>query len=117
MPSLCIIRTSLGAVWLYQGLWCKLLDHAPAHRKIAEAVPLRGVVTVLRCIGVAECAIAAWILSGWQAWGCAATQTAFLASMNAAGILWARRFIADVPGMILQNITFLLLAWVAASYA
>jgi len=116
MPSLWVMRIALSAVWFYQGLWCKLLDGAPAHRKIANAVPLRGAETILRCIGIVECAIALWILSGRRAPVCAAAQTVLLVSMNVAGILWARRLIGDVAGMVLQNITFLLLAWVAAGY-
>ena len=41
-------------------------------------------------------------------------QTLLLVSMNAAGLLWARRLISEPAGMLLQNFVFLMLAWVAA---
>jgi AbrB family looped-hinge helix DNA binding protein len=32
-------RLAVALVWLYQGLWCKVLGRCPGHRAIVEAVP------------------------------------------------------------------------------
>jgi hypothetical protein len=37
-----IPRLAVALVWLYQGLWCKLLGGCPGHRAIVDAVPWLG---------------------------------------------------------------------------
>jgi hypothetical protein len=109
-----IPRLSLAMVWMYQGLWLKVLASDPHQRAILEAVPHftpAAARLALVLIGAAECALAFWILSGRYPRAAAITQTVLLASMNACGILWARREIPDVPGMLLLNFAFLALAW------
>ncbi len=46
---------------------------------------------------------------------CAIAQTALLVALNANGLLWARHIIHDPGGMVVKNVSFLLLAWVAAA--
>ena len=117
MSSLLVPRLAIALVWTYQGLWCKLLGGTPRHREILETSPLlspgqaRG---ALLALGTLECFLAGWVLSGRWAFEAAIAQTVVLFAMNAGGVLWARRLISDPPGMVLQNIIFLLLAWVAA---
>jgi hypothetical protein len=108
------IRIPLAAVWLYQALWCKLLAHAPHQGSIVAGVPGLNPSFVLPAIGAAECVLAAWVLSGQRARAAAMTQTALLTAMNVCGIVWAGRMMADPAGMVLQNLAFLTLAWVAA---
>lgn len=38
MPSLLLLRIAIALVWLYQGLWCKLLSRAALHQKIVRTV-------------------------------------------------------------------------------
>ncbi len=114
MPSLLLPRVAIALVWLYQGLWCKLLDRAPQHRKIVGAVPFLDssqARQALFVLGSLECVLAVWVLSGFRAHEAALVQTLLLASMNIAGIFWARSLIADPVGMLLQNFVFLLLVW------
>lgn len=116
-PGPLLIRTSIALVWLYQGLWCKLLNGSPRHQAVAGAVPFIGPAaarSVLIVLGVAECCIAAWVLSGKQMRYAAIAQTALLIAMNAAGLIWASRFIPDPGSMIVQNFAFLVLIWIAA---
>lgn len=118
MPPLLLIRGAVAAVWLYEGLWCKLLGGAPSQVGVVEAVPLFGPrwsALVLRSIGLFECALAVWVLSGWQPYLAAALQTALLVGMNTCGLLWARRVIHDPVGMVVKNAPFIVLAWVAAA--
>ncbi len=117
MPSLLLPRVAIALVWLYQGLWCKLLNCAPHHQKIVATVPFLNsshARQALVAIGSLECVLAAWVLAGFRAHEAALMQTLLLGFMNTAGLLWARRLILDPVGMLLQNAVFLLLAWVAA---
>jgi hypothetical protein len=112
-----LIRTAVAAVWLYQGLWCKLLGGAGRHGEIVGSLPLLGAAaahSLLLAIGAAECALAVWTLAGIRPREAAAAQTLMLAAMNGGGLLWGGRLIADPVAMLLQNFAFLLLAWVAA---
>jgi hypothetical protein len=117
MLSLLLPRAAIALVWLYQGLWCKLLSHEPRHRNIIGTVPfLDGAQArqALAVLGGLECVLALWVLSGFRAHEAALIQTLLLVSMNVAGVSWARNLIPDPMGMLLQNFAFLVLAWVAA---
>lgn len=112
-----LVRASIALVWLYQGLWCKLLGRAPSHRAVISAVPLVGPSAghaALIAIGLVECGIAAWVISGRRLRQAAMVQTGLLVAMNVGGLIWARRIIPDPVGMVLQNAAFLMLIWVAA---
>ena len=112
-------RLALAAVWLYQGLLCKLLLARPAHAAVLEEVPGLGAHAslALPIIGVIETALAAWILSARRPLLAAAAQTLLLVAMNAGGLLFAADAIHDLAGMLLQNLAFLLLAWIVALHA
>jgi hypothetical protein len=104
-------------VWLYQGLWCKVLGWSPHQKGLVADVPFIGPVaarTVLIVLGLIECSIAAWVLSGKRMRDAAFAQTALLIAMNAGGIIWAWRLIPDVGNMLVQNFAFLVLIWIAA---
>jgi hypothetical protein len=113
-----LVRVAVAAVWLYEGLWCKLLGGDPNQRVIVESVPKFGPrigVLFLYTLGVVEVAMAAWVMSG--AWPLASViaQTALLATLNINGLIWARGNIHDPAGMIVKNFAFIVLAWVSAS--
>jgi len=115
-----LMRIAVALVWLYEGLSCKLLGSMPHQLDVVASVPVmssRTAAMLLRAIGVAECALAIWVLSGWQPWTAAIAQTVLLVGMNAGGLLWARRLIHDPAGMVLKNFAFLVLAWVVAARA
>ena len=57
-----------------------------------------------------------WALSDFSPLVCALVQTALLISLNACGLLWARRIIHDPAGMVVKNFAFLVLVWVSASH-
>ncbi len=117
MNGLGLIRLSIAMVWVYQGLWCKVLGRARRQGAMAGAVP--GISAgqaraALRGLGAVECGMAVWVLSGWHAREAALAQTGLLAAMNAGGLWWAARLIPDPVGMVLQNLVLVVLAWVAA---
>jgi uncharacterized membrane protein YkgB len=120
MPPLILIRAAIAAVWLYEGLWCKFFGREAEQAAIVAAHPLfgtRNAGLVLKGIGLVEIALAIWVLTGWQPWLCALTQTALLVGMNANGLLFARRLIHDPAGMVVKNFALVVLMWVAAGHA
>ena len=115
-PPLWLIRVAVSAVWLYEGLWCKLLGREPRQQQVIGAVPFLGAGAgpSLKALGFLETALAGWALSGLAPIACATIQTLLLIALNTGGILWARRLIHDPAGMVIKNSAFLVLAWVSA---
>lgn len=118
LPPSWLIRAAVAAVWLYEGLWCKLLGRERRQFQVVEAVPTYGPrfgAPFLRALGAVETGMAAWALSGIAPVPCAVAQTVLLVLLNANGLLWARHIIHDPGGMVVKNFAFLVLAWVSAS--
>jgi hypothetical protein len=118
LPPLLLVRSAVAAVWLYEGLWCKLLGREERQVQVVEAVPRLGPLvgkTFLKLLGVVETALAVWVMWGAAPGLCAVAQTILLVTLNANGILWARRIIHDPAGMVVKNASFLVLAWVGAA--
>ena len=108
------LRGAIAAVWLYEGLWCKILAGAPHQEAIASSISRLCSLSpklALAGVGIFECLLAAWVLSARKPRAAAAVQTVLLTGMNTAGLLWARRFIPDPAGMVVQNFAFLTLVW------
>ena len=115
-PSNKLIRLAIALVWLYQGFWCKVLGGVPRHEAVIAAVPFIGSAagrSALIALGLLECGIGLWVLSGRWMRQAAIVQTVLLAAMNTGGLIWATHLIPDPAGMVLQNFTFLLLIWIA----
>ena len=115
MPTLA--RAAIALVWLYHGLWCKVLGRCPEQAAIVAAVPgLEAGLAVwaVRALGLGETALAAWVLSGRAPRLAALVQTVLLVLMNGGGLVWGRAHIADPGAMIVQNLAFLALVWLVA---
>jgi len=118
LPPLLLLKSSVAAVWLYEGLWCKLLGRESRQVDVVSAVPRLGPLfgaTFLKLLGAVEVALALWVLSGAYSGACAVVQAALLVTLNANGLVWARHIIHDPGGMVVKNAAFLLLAWVVAA--
>ena len=110
-------RAAVALVWLYEGLWCKLAHGRPNHFYIAESMPgFTNLIAwvVLGYIGAIESVYAGWVLLGRMPRLAAVAQSALLIAMNTAGLLYARQHIPDLGGMIVHNLAFLALIWLAA---
>jgi len=73
----------IAAVWIANGLFCKVLDLVPRHQEIVARILGEGYareLTVL--IGCLEIAMAIWILSGIRARWCATVQLVVIVTMN-----------------------------------
>lgn len=120
MPPLTLLQWAVAAVWIYEGLWCKVLGRSPHEFAVIAAAPMMGPQRgplFLRALGVVECGLAAWVLSGWRPYDAALAQTVLLVALNTGGLSWSRHLIPDPAGMVIKNFAFLVLAWVAAAQA
>jgi len=117
MPPAWLIRVAVAAVWVYEGLWCKLLRGQPRELEVVRAVPGYGPrfgTPFLMTLGAIEVGLGVWVLTGFRPVLCAVAQTVLLVALNAGGLLWSRQLIHDPAGMVVKNFSFLVLAWVAA---
>lgn len=117
-PPLAVIRASVAAVWLYEGLWCKILGRVQSQVEVVTAVPRLGLrfgATFLKLLGAVEIALAAWVMVGIAPGTCAITQTALLVVLNANGLIWARSIIHEPVGMVVKNTAFLVLVCVCGA--
>jgi small neutral amino acid transporter SnatA (MarC family) len=88
----------ISAVWLVNGLFCKVLNLVPRHGKIVARIIGDSHAEVLtRVIGFSEIAMAVWILSGIRSRLNAFTQVIVIATMNSLEfvlapdlLLWGR---------------------------
>lgn len=116
VPQL-LMRGAVAGVWIYEGLWCKLLGREQHQVQVVEAVPFFGPrfgPMFLKALGVVEVGIGVWALSGVAPVLCALAQTLLLVTLNANGLLWARHIIHDPGGMVVKNFALLVLAWASA---
>lgn len=77
------ITYSIAAVWIVNGLCCKILNLVPRHEEIVAEIlgnDHSRMLTIL--IGVSELLMAVWVLSGYKRRLNALTQIAIVASMN-----------------------------------
>lgn len=123
-PLLPLARLAIALVWLYNGLWCKLLLRCPDHAEIvagaaadlALSTTLRLPATpVLWALGAAETALAVWVLTGRGARAAAWVQTLLLVGMNAAGLLFRPEAIPRPGALLVHNFVLLVLVWAVAS--
>lgn len=120
LPPWWLIHVAVAAVWLYEGLCCKLLGGDPNQARVVGAVPQLGPRfggPFLKILGIVEVVLALWVLSRLAPIICALAQTVLLVSLNTGGLLFARELIHDPPGMLVKNFAFLILVWVSASSA
>ena len=73
----------IAAVWLINGLFCKVLNFVPRHQQIvAEILGTQHARLFTIVIGMAEIMMAVWIVSGIRSRFCAVIQIAIVAIMN-----------------------------------
>ena len=120
MPPAWLIRVAVAGVWIYEGLWCKILGRGKDELRIVEAVPRYGERfggAFLGALGWVELLFGLWVLGGWAPGASALAQTVLLVAINASGLLWSRHLIHDPAGMVFKNFAFLVLSWVNAGLA
>lgn len=107
----------IAGVWLFHGLFNKLLHGEPRHLAIVRSVPLftnSSAAMALAVIGIVEIGVAIWVLSGRRPYACAMAQAALLLPMNVVELIYARPLLLWPAGLIPLNVAFLSLAWFVA---
>ena len=78
-----ILTFCMAAVWIANGLFCKLLNLVPRHELIVARILAAGYAGILtKVIGVAEILMAIWIVSGIKSRLNAVTQIVVVGAMN-----------------------------------
>lgn len=111
--ELLLVRLTLAAVWLYNGLYLKLWLVDPEHLQVVQALGDLGPLSpagFLALIGAGETLLGLGILSGWQYRFTSLFQFSLIVLMNAIGILSGG---VDKPlALIITNLPLLVLIWV-----
>jgi uncharacterized membrane protein YphA (DoxX/SURF4 family) len=104
------IRVAVAAVWIYEGLWLKVLRPAPHELALVESLPFRALSPsqILLGIGVGETLLGLGVLSGWHARLLAWFQGVLLVLMNGIGIALGGGAVADPVGLVIHNLPLLL---------
>jgi uncharacterized membrane protein YphA (DoxX/SURF4 family) len=103
-----ILRLLIGSVWIFHGLYSKILDGIPRHRSIVGRILGQGIArpaTIV--IGMLEVLLGIWVFSGRKRRACALVQTVAIAAMNTLEILLARDLLISATGMVALNLAFL----------
>jgi uncharacterized membrane protein YphA (DoxX/SURF4 family) len=78
-----ILTYCIAAIWIINGLFCKVLHLVPRHEQIVAAILGNQYSTILTIlIGLSEITMAVWILSGYKTKLNAITQMLVIATMN-----------------------------------
>lgn len=103
---------AIGSVWVFHGLYSKLLNGIPRHRLIVGRVLGNKIAgTATKLIGVFEVLLGFWVFSGWERPSCAVVQTLALVGMNTLEIFLAGDLLISAIGMVALNLGFLSLIW------
>jgi hypothetical protein len=102
----------IGSVWVFHGLYSKILDGIPRHKLIVSRIlgdDIGGPATLV--IGSMEILLGLWAFSGWQRRACAAVQTLAILSMNSLEIYLANDLLISAIGMLVLNAAFITVIW------
>lgn len=114
-PLIAALQLATAAVWLLFGMWFKVLGMVPRHRLIGAAILGEAVATpVIILVGIAEIAIALWIVSGIYPRFCAIVQSIAIVTMNALELSIARELLLAPALMVVANTIFLVVVWYCA---
>jgi hypothetical protein len=101
-----------GGVWIFHGLFSKILNGVPRHRLIVcRILGERVGPAATKLIGLLESVLGLWIFSGYARVECAAVQSAAIVGMNVLEIWLARELLISAFGMLALNAGFLTLVW------
>lgn len=111
-----VAGAAIGSVWVFHGLYSKLLNGVPRHRKIVARVVGEELATpVTKLVRVGDVFLGLWTWSGCARRACATTQTAALVSMNTLEIRRANDLLVSAPGRLILNALLLSRTWRWAS--
>ncbi len=107
-----LVAIFIGGVWIFHGLYSKILDGIPRHKLIVGRIlgeSFADVATVM--IGVMEILLGCWVILGKHRKINASIQTLGLVSMNTLEIIIAKDLLISAAGMVALNLCFIALIW------
>jgi hypothetical protein len=113
LPALrTLSQVLIGGIWIYHGLYSKLLNGIPRHQQIVARVLGQNFARpATRLIGVLELILGIWAITGIESFACAIVQTAAILGMNTLEIIFAGDLLISAIGMVALNLGFLALVW------
>jgi predicted DCC family thiol-disulfide oxidoreductase YuxK len=109
------LRYGVSTVWLFHGLYSKLLNGIPRHQLIvARILGQDHAWLATKAIGLGEIMMAVWMASGITPRRCAAVQTLLLLGMNALELTLARDLLFAPFWMVAANLLLVTAAWIVA---
>lgn len=113
-----LAQIGIGSVWVFHGLYSKVLNGIPRHRLIVgKILGTEKAMIATKTIGLLESLLGVWAIAGWHPVWCASVQTAALVAMNSLEIVLARELLISAIGMVALNLLFLALVWWWATFA
>ncbi len=110
------LRILIGSVWIFHGLYSKLLDGIPRHRLIVARILGDDLAVIAtKAVGVCEILLGLWAFSHRWPRSCAVVQTLAIVAMNTLEIARAPDLLISAPGMVALNAGFLALGWYSAT--
>jgi hypothetical protein len=107
-----LLAALIGGVWVFHGLWSKVLGQIPRHQMIVGKILGNAwAAPTTLAIGLCEIAMGIWVFTGLFRRTCATIQTIALVAMNTLEILIARDLLISAPGMVALNLAFLAFVW------
>ena len=111
-----LLGAAIASVWIFHGLYSKVLRGIPRHQQIVARVlgdGLAGTATI--AVGLLEVLLGVWILTGRKRPVCALVQTLAIVGMNTLEIVLANDLLISATGMVALNFVFLGFVWLWAS--
>lgn len=102
----------IAGVWIFHGLYSKILMGIPRHQMIVERIlgeKMGNVLTIV--IGVLEILLGLWVLSCFRKKTCATLQTTILVVMNTLEIRLAKDLLYSPWGMVALNLALIAAIW------
>ena len=105
----------IGFVWVFHGLYSKILNGIPRHRLIVgKVLGAKHAGFAVWFVGALEVLLGIWVFTDWHPIECAAVQTGAIIAMNTLEIILARELLISALGMVILNAGFLALVWLWA---
>ena len=102
------LRLVVSLVWLYQGLWLKVITRDAHHLSIVASVGLPKPEIAMLMIGLGETMIGAAVLSGLFHRLVSGFQIILLLAMNLTGILFGGGNVTNPAGLLIGNLPLIM---------
>jgi len=109
-----VARSALGLIWLYLGLFPKLLWRVPEEIRVVERTGLYVVSPpwTIAAVGMLEVVCGLWLLTGWRERAAVAFATTFMMAMMIPVVLVEPSLLLGPFGGLVKNLALAACAWI-----